>query len=186
MASKSDIIVNTFKHGAIVITLNMPSGNPGLDMSLGIKVVSAMHDTTFARQFTMKDLSGLCPVLGAFPKMLPSIIKRPFNFEINDQFNIVHITYKFSVCLIEPDDRSSFSLSPKGMQFECELQLNVGSLNEEKKSSDREKELERELNDVKLELKKIRSETNESEDNAKRQKINTDSEISLQENDQCE
>jgi len=104
------------------VTLLQPSRKPGLDMSLRVKVASLVSDVVYARTFSCKDLSELCPVIGAIPSLILTILKETPVVTLTEEFSVAHLHYKFKLYMNEPSE----SYVSTQIKHQCVLELNIG------------------------------------------------------------
>ncbi len=117
MTAKTETFLYKIRGCASRAALHMPSGKPGMDMTLEVRIASILSDVIYGRSFTARDLFGLCPALGAFPDIILIALKNPPTLSITHGFGVAQLEFAFS---LRVDDHAK--------EYVNILPLNVGAV----------------------------------------------------------
>jgi len=114
----------TYAEAFCIATLEMPSQKPGMDMSLTVKVASLNAEAVYVRNYSFKDLSELCPLIGAEPAAILAILEEKPSLRITPEFGIAHIDYQFDIYIARAT--AVPPSKPQLVRSHCVLMLNIG------------------------------------------------------------
>jgi hypothetical protein len=83
-------------------------------MSLSARVAAFNSGTIYCRDFSPQELRGLCPIIGAIPSIIHTVLEKRPKLELNEDFRAAHIEFTFDIW--DADDKKHASI----------LMLNVG------------------------------------------------------------
>jgi len=111
--------------------LTMPSQKPGADMSLAVKVASHETAALYAETYSFEALCALCPLIGAVPGTILTILKKTPRLEFRPNSNAARIEYGFSMYIAEKSGVSSKDSIDKQQTaaYQCVMGINIGEVN---------------------------------------------------------